>query len=279
LTKAYSRTEVVARLRKTNDEGRPILVGSTSTGMSAKFAEKGGCDMVAVYSVGYFRWSGQAGQLAFMPYGDANEIVLEKLAPHVLPAVKEIPVIAGIGAHDPFRRMEDLLKRATDMGFSGVQNVPFTGFYGDHLNKELEAGGIGFSREVEMIRKAHQREMFTIGFAFTPEQGEKMAEAGADMIVPHCGLTTGGDKGASISIKMDEAVQLTQSIVKAAKAVNPNLLFVSHGGPIESPEEVKYVLEHTDVNGYFAGSGLERIPIEKALVETTKEFKALQYKK
>jgi predicted TIM-barrel enzyme len=270
--------EVVTRLRKTNDDGKPILVGSTSTGMSAKFAEAGGCDMVSVYSVGYFRWSGQAGQLAFMPYGDANEIVLDKLAPHVLPAVKTIPVIAGIGAHDPFRRMEDLLKRASEMGFSGVQNIPFTGFYGDHLNAELEAGGIGFSREVDMVRKAHKMDMFTIAFTFTPDQGKRMAEAGADMIVPHCGLTTGGEKGAKLSIRLDEAVELTQEIVEASRTINPDLLFVSHGGPIESPEEVKYMLEHTDVHGYFAGSGLERIPIERALVETTKEFKGIGYK-
>ncbi|MFQ5763086.1 MAG: phosphoenolpyruvate hydrolase family protein [Candidatus Bathyarchaeia archaeon] len=273
------RSDIIKRLKKTAAEGLPLVVVSATTGISARCSEAAGVSLIAVYNAGVFRAAGLGSLYAFLPYGDANEVTLEKLGPQVLKMTKNTPVIVGIGAHDPFRDMDGLIDKAVNMGFSGIENVPLVGFYGDEFKAMLESGGMGFSREVELIRKANKRDIFTAAFVFTKDEAKRMAEAGADVIIAHCGLTTGGAIGAKTSIALDAAASFTNGIVEAAKAVKPDAFFMVHGGPVEAPAQVQYVLERTDVHGFVAGSAFERTPIENALMNAIKEFQAVKPKK
>ncbi|MBO9352234.1 MAG: phosphoenolpyruvate hydrolase family protein [Thermomicrobium sp.] len=271
-----SRAEALAKLRQTLAEGRPIIGAGAGTGLSAKCAEAGGADLIIIYNSGRYRMAGRGSLAGLMPYGDANAIVVE-MAAEVLPVVRHTPVLAGVCGTDPFRLMPVFLRQLKEMGFVGVQNFPTVGLIDGVFRQNLEETGMGFDLEIEMIRLAHELDMLTAPYVFDPDQARAMAEAGADIIVPHVGLTTKGMIGARTALTLDEAVERVQAMCDAAKSVNPDVIVLCHGGPIAEPEDVAYVLERTrGVVGFFGASSVERLPTERAMVETMQRFKALR---
>jgi predicted TIM-barrel enzyme len=271
-----TRQEALAKLRKTLADGKPIIGAGAGTGLSAKCAEAGGADLIIIYNSGRYRMAGRGSLAGLMPYGDANAIVVE-MAAEVLPVVRHTPVLAGVCGTDPFRLMPVFLRQLKEMGFVGVQNFPTVGLIDGVFRQNLEETGMGFDLEIEMIRIAHELDMLTAPYVFDPEQARAMAEVGADIIVPHVGLTTKGMIGARTALTLDEAVARVQAMCDAAKAVNPDVIVLCHGGPIAEPEDVAYVLAHTrGVVGFFGASSVERLPTERAMVETMQRFKALQ---
>jgi len=271
-----TRAEALAKLRATLAEGKPIIGAGAGTGLSAKCAEAGGADLIIIYNSGRYRMAGRGSLAGLMPYGDANAIVVE-MAAEVLPVVRHTPVLAGVCGTDPFRLMPVFLRQLKDMGFVGVQNFPTVGLIDGVFRQNLEETGMGFDLEVEMIRIAHELDMLTAPYVFDPDQARAMAEAGADIIVPHVGLTTKGMIGAKTALTLDEAVERVQAMCDAAKEVNPDVIVLCHGGPIAEPEDVAYVLERTrGVVGFFGASSVERLPTERAMVETMQRFKSLQ---
>jgi predicted TIM-barrel enzyme len=266
----------LSRLRAQVEQGRPIIGAGAGTGLSAKCAEAGGGDLIIVYNSGRYRMAGRGSLAGLMPYGDANAIVVE-MAAEVLPIVREAPVLAGVCATDPFRLMPVFLRQLKEIGFTGVQNFPTVGLIDGTFRQNLEETGMGFDLEVEMIRAARELDLLTCPYVFTPEEAEAMAEAGADVLVPHMGLTTKGTIGAQTAKTLDECVELIQAMHDAAEAINPDVLVLCHGGPIAEPEDAAYVLERTQgVVGFFGASSMERLPTEFAMTETMKRFKALQ---
>ena len=274
MAKKYTRSEVLERLRREVKSKKPILMFGAGIGITAKSAELGGADIIAVYSTAIYRMRGLPTLMAFMPYSDANEHV-RRMAREILPAVKEAPCIVGIGAHDPTLNIEKFLKEMTDMGFSGVTNEPFAGIYGPDFAAQLESAGIGFSREEDLIRKAHTMDIFTVAWAFNPDEAGRMAEAGADVVGALVGVTVGGLTGAKKSLSLEEAKEAVQKMCEAAKKINPDVLVLSHGGPFKDPETAEYSIVHTDAVGYAAGSSGERMPTEKAVCEVTRMYKAM----
>ncbi|MBO9385110.1 MAG: phosphoenolpyruvate hydrolase family protein [Thermomicrobium sp.] len=271
-----TRAEALAKLRQTLAEGRPIIGAGAGTGLSAKCAEAGGADLIIIYNSGRYRMAGRGSLAGLMPYGDANAIVVE-MAAEVLPVVRHTPVLAGVCGTDPFRLMPVFLRQLKDMGFVGVQNFPTVGLIDGVFRQNLEETGMGFDLEIEMIRLAHELDMLTAPYVFDPDQARAMAEAGADIIVPHVGLTTKGMIGARTALTLDEAVERVQAMCDAAKSVNPDVIVLCHGGPIAEPEDAAYVLERTrGVVGFFGASSVERLPTERAMVETMQRFKALR---
>jgi predicted TIM-barrel enzyme len=271
-----TRAEALAKLRQTLAEGRPIIGTGAGTGLSAKCAEAGGADLIIIYNSGRYRMAGRGSLAGLMPYGDANAIVVE-MAAEVLPVVRHTPVLAGVCGTDPFRLMPVFLRQLKEMGFVGVQNFPTVGLIDGVFRQNLEETGMGFDLEIEMIHLAHELDMLTAPYVFDPDQARAMAEAGADIIVPHVGLTTKGMIGARTALTLDEAVERVQAMCDAAKSVNPDVIVLCHGGPIAEPEDVAYVLERTrGVVGFFGASSVERLPTERAMVETMQRFKALR---
>jgi predicted TIM-barrel enzyme len=271
-----TRAEALAKLRQTLAEGRPIIGAGAGTGLSAKCAEAGGADLIIIYNSGRYRMAGRGSLAGLMPYGDANAIVVE-MAAEVLPVVSHTPVLAGVCGTDPFRLMPVFLRQLKEMGFVGIQNFPTVGLIDGVFRQNLEETGMGFDLEIEMIRLAHELDMLTAPYVFDPDQARAMAEAGADIIVPHVGLTTKGMIGARTALTLDEAVERVQAMCDAAKSVNPDVIVLCHGGPIAEPEDVAYVLERTrGVVGFFGASSVERLPTERAMVETMQRFKALR---
>jgi predicted TIM-barrel enzyme len=271
-----TRAEALAKLRQTLAEGRPIIGAGAGTGLSAKCAEAGGADLIIIYNSGRYRMAGRGSLAGLMPYGDANAIVVE-MAAEVLPVVRHTPVLAGVCGTDPFRLMPVFLRQLKEMGFVGVQNFPTVGLIDGVFRQNLEETGMGFDLEIEMIHLAHELDMLTAPYVFDPDQARAMAEAGADIIVPHVGLTTKGMIGARTALTLDEAVERVQAMCDAAKSVNPDVIVLCHGGPIAEPEDVAYVLERTrGVVGFFGASSVERLPTERAMVETMQRFKALR---
>lgn len=275
MAKRYTRKEVIDRLRDQVKKGKPILMFGAGIGLTAKSAETGGADIIAVYSTAIYRMRGLPTLMAFMPYSDANVHVRE-MAREILPAVKEAPCIVGIGAHDPTLNHELFLDEMMSMGFSGVTNEPFAGIYGPEFASQLESAGIGFSREAELIKLAHGKDIFTVGWAFNPEEARKMAEAGADVVGALVGVTVGGLTGAKRSLSLDEATTAVQAMCDEAKKANPEVMMLSHGGPFKDPETAEYSIVHTDAVGYAAGSSGERMPTEKAVSEVTAMYKAMK---
>ncbi len=274
---AFSRQEVLARLRKTIEAGRPIIGGGAGTGISAKFEEAGGVDLMVIYNSGRFRMAGRGSLAGCMPYGDANAIVME-MANEVLPVVKNTPVLAGVCGTDPFRLMDLFLKQVIEAGFSGVQNFPTVGLCDGMFRKNLEETGMGYGLEVDMIRKAHELDLLTTPYAFTAEESRQMAEAGADVVVAHMGLTTKGAIGATTALTLEQAPAKVQGICDAAKAVNPDVIVLCHGGPISMPEDAEYVLQNTTgVHGFYGASSMERLPTEVAIKEQMEKFKAVRF--
>lgn len=275
----YTRQEVRDRLRDTLAQKKAIIAAGAGTGISAKFIEKGGADLLIIYNSGRFRMSGHGSTAGLMAYGDANAVAMEIGEFEVLPVVEEIPVICGVHGSDPRRRMWHHLLKVKEMGFSGINNFPTHSIVDGHFRQVLEETGMGFDKEVEMIRIANKMELFSIVYVASPEDARQMAEAGADAIISHVGTTVGGSIGVTgASCSMDEAIARTNEIVAAAKAVNPDLFFLAHGGPINTPEDVRIILEKADVHGFVGASSLERMGVEESLTNLTREFKKLTIK-
>ena len=272
-----TRSEALKRLRAQVASG-PIIGAGAGTGLSAKCAEAGGADLIIVYNSGRYRMAGRGSLAGLLPYGDANAIVVE-MAGEVLPVVRETPVLAGVCGTDPFRLMPVFLRQLRDLGFSGVQNFPTVGLFDGTFRANLEETGMGYGLEVEMIRAARELDLLTAPYVFDEASARAMAEAGADVVVPHMGLTTSGTIGAQTAITLDEAVGRVQAMHDAATEVNPEVLVLCHGGPIAEPEDAAYVLERTDgVVGFFGASSMERLPTEVALTETVRRFKSIPTK-
>lgn len=273
---AIARNEIVKRLHHQIKNGKALIGTGAGTGLSAKCAEAGSADMIIIYNSGRYRMAGRGSLAGLMPYGDANQIVVE-MGGEVLTIVKDTPVLAGVCGTDPFRVMEVYLRQLKDMGFSGVQNFPTVGLIDGVFRQNLEETGMGYDLEVDMIRKAHELDLFTTPYVFNEEDAIKMAQAGADVLVAHVGLTTKGAIGAKTALTLDESVDLVQRIHDAGKSVNPDILVICHGGPISEPEDAAYVLERTNgVVGFFGASSIERLPTEIAITQQVEKFKQLK---
>jgi len=254
----------------------PIVGGGAGTGLSAKCEEAGGVDLIVIYNSGRYRMAGRGSLSGMMPYGDANAIVVD-MAREVLPVVRETPVLAGVCGTDPFRLMPVFLDELKRMGFSGVQNFPTVGLIDGTMRAGLEETGMGYGLEVVMIGIAHGLDLLTAPYVFDPDQAAAMATAGADVLVPHMGLTTGGTIGASTAKTLEESVGLVQAMRDAAVRVNPEIIVLCHGGPIAEPEDAQYVLDHTEgVVGFFGASSMERLPVEIAMIDNMRRFKSIE---
>jgi predicted TIM-barrel enzyme len=270
-----TRDEALARLREEVAARRPIIGAGAGTGLSAKCAEAGGADLIIIYNSGRYRMAGRGSLAGMMPYGDANAIVMD-MAREVLPVVRETPVLAGVCGTDPFRLMDRFLDDVQRAGFSGVQNFPTVGLIDGTFRTGLEETGMGYGLEVEMIRRAHELGLLTAPYVFTEDDARAMAQAGADVLVPHMGLTTGGAIGSRSGITLDEAVERVQALHDAAQAVNPEILCLCHGGPIAEPGDARHVIERTSgVVGFFGASSMERLPTEVAMTENMQRFKSI----
>jgi predicted TIM-barrel enzyme len=272
----YTRQEVRDRLQATLDRGEPIIAAGAGTGISAKFIEKGGADLIIIYNSGRFRMAGHGSTCGLMAYGDANQVAMDIGEYEVLPIVEEVPVICGVHATDPRRRMWHWLGRVKEMGFSGVNNFPTHTIVDGHFRGVLEETGMSVEKEFEMVGLAHRMDLFTIVYVATPAEAKAMAEAGADAIIAHVGTTTGGSigvKGAMVS--MEEAVHRTTAIIAAASQVRNDIYFLSHGGPISAPDDAAYVNTHTDCVGFVGASSLERLGVEQSLIDITQRFKKI----
>src|SRR5215217_4758754 len=269
----YTRKEVVERLRATLKKGDAIIAAGAGSGISAKFIEKGGADLVIIYNSGRFRMMGHGSTAGMMAYGDANAIAMEIGEFEVLPVVEEIPVICGVHATDPRRRMWHWLGRVKEMGFSGVNNFPTHTIVDGQFRQVLEETGMSVTKEFEMVALARRMDLFSIVYVAKPEEAVEMAKAGADAIIAHVGTTVGGSigvKGAAVT--MDEAIARTQGIIAAARTVRDDLIFLSHGGPILTPDNAALVNARTDCVGFVGASSLERIGVEQSLVDITRRF-------
>lgn len=270
-----TRDDALKRLRQQIDGKKPIIGAGAGTGISAKFAERGGVDLIIIYNSGRYRMAGRGSLAGLMPYGDANQIVVE-MASEVLPVVQNTMVLAGVCGTDPFRMMPVFLRELKEMGFDGVQNFPTVGLIDGVFRQNLEETGMGYGLEVEMIRMAHELDMLTCPYVFDEDQAVQMAEAGADVLVPHMGLTTSGSIGADTALTLEESAKRVQAMHDAAKAVNPDIIVLCHGGPIAMPDDAQYIFKHTEgVVGFFGASSVERLPTEGAIRDQAKRFKDL----
>ena len=271
-----SRTEILKRFRQKLAEGRPIIGGGAGTGISAKFEEAGGIDLIVIYNSGRFRMAGHGSLAGLMPYGDANAIVLE-MAAEVLPVARKTPVLAGVCGTDPMRMMDRFLKQIQDVGFAGVQNFPTVGLLDGTFRVNLEETNFGYDKEVAMIRLARQMEMLTTPYVFDADTSRRMAEAGADVLVAHMGLTTSGSIGARTAKTLDDCVGIIDEITAAAKAVRDDVIMLCHGGPIAEPDDAAYILQRCQaVDGFYGASSMERLPTERAIKEQTERFVAVR---
>jgi predicted TIM-barrel enzyme len=271
----FARAESLERLESTVQNDDPIIGAGAGTGISAKFAERGGVDLLIIYNSGRYRMNGRGSLAGLLSYGDANEIVLE-MGQEVLPVVEDTPVLAGVNGTDPFREMDVFIEDLRRRGFSGVQNFPTVGLIDEDssFRKNLEETGMGYDKEVEMIREASDQGMLTCPYVFNEAQAREMTEAGADVVVSHMGLTTSGDIGAETALSLDEAAERVQAHHDAAKSVDDDVLVICHGGPIAWPEDAQYVLDNTDgVVGFFGASSIERLATEDAIEEQARKFK------
>lgn len=274
-----SRQEILDRFRTQVAQGQPIIGGGAGTGITAKSAEAGGIDLLVIYNSGRFRMAGRGSLSGLLAYGDANAIVME-MANEVLPVVKRTPVLAGVNGTDPFRVMGHFLRQVKEIGFAGVQNFPTVGLIDGVFRANLEETGMGYGHEIDMIRLAHELDLLTSPYVFDEEQAKDMARAGADILVPHMGLTTSGTIGAKTALTLEEAAAKVQQLADAARSVNPDILCLCHGGPIANPADAQYILDHTDgIVGFYGASSIERFPTEVGIRAQTEEFKAVTFKK
>ena len=268
----YTRSESIDDLRASVDAGEAVIGAGAGTGISAKFAERGGVDLIIIYNSGRYRMNGRGSLAGLLPYGDANEIVVE-MAREVIPIVEHTPVLAGVNGTDPFREMDTFLDRLAGMGFSGVQNFPTVGLIDGTFRQHLEETGMGYEKEVAMIETAAEKDMLTCPYVFDEDQARAMTEVGADIVVAHMGLTTSGDIGAETALDLDGAAERVQDIHDAATGVDDEVMVICHGGPIAWPDDARYVLDNTEgVVGFFGASSIERLPTEEAIEQQTREF-------
>ncbi|MEM8645208.1 MAG: phosphoenolpyruvate hydrolase family protein [Pseudomonadota bacterium] len=271
----HARSDLMEKFKAMRDRGEPIIGGGAGTGLSAKCEEAGGIDLIVIYNSGRYRMAGRGSLAGLMPYGDANGVVME-MAGEVLPVVKDTPVLAGVCATDPFRLMDRFLDEVKEAGFSGVQNFPTVGLIDGTFRANLEETGMGYDHEVEMIRMAAERDMLTTPYVFSEDDAKAMAGAGADIIVVHLGLTTGGSIGAETAVTLQDAPALTDQWAKAALEVNPDAIVLVHGGPVAMPDDAEFVLKNTQhCHGFYGASSMERLPTEVALTEQTRKFKEI----
>lgn len=274
-----SRQEILDRFRALVTAGKPVIGGGAGTGITAKSAEAGGIDLLVIYNSGRFRMAGRGSLSGLLAYGDANAIVMD-MANEVLPVVKHTPVLAGVNGTDPFRVMPYFLKQVKDVGFAGVQNFPTVGLIDGVFRANLEETGMGYGLEIDMIRLAHELDLITSPYVFDEDQAADMARAGADILVPHMGLTTSGTIGAQTALTLEEAAVKVQALSDAARKVNPDILCLCHGGPIANPEDAQYILDHTEgITGFYGASSIERFPTEVGIRKQTEEFKAITFRK
>lgn len=272
-----SRKQILEGFRAKVADGHPIVGGGAGTGITAKSAEAGGIDLLVIYNSGRFRMAGRGSLSGLLAYGDANAIVME-MANEVLPVVRHTPVLAGVNGTDPFRVMPHFLRQVRDIGFAGVQNFPTVGLIDGVFRANLEETGMGYGLEVDMIRAARELDLLTSPYVFDEEQAADMARAGADILVPHMGLTTSGTIGAQTALTLDEAVAKVQALADAAKRVNPDILCLCHGGPIAEPADAQYVLERTEgVVGFYGASSIERFPTEVGIRRQTEAFTSMTF--
>ena len=272
----FERHELLEKFHGMKRRGEPIIGGGAGTGLSAKCEESGGIDLIVIYNSGRYRMAGRGSLSGLMAYGNANDVVME-MAHEVLPVVKDTPVLAGVNATDPFCIFDHYLDRIKAIGFSGVQNFPTVGLIDGTFRTNLEATGMSYGQEVDMIRLAHSKDHFTTPYVFNETEAQAMAEAGADIIVCHMGLTTGGSIGAAAALRLEDCPALVDTWAEAAMKVNPEVLVLVHGGPVSMPEDAEYVLRHTEnCHGFYGASSMERLPTEIALTEQTKAFKAIK---
>ena len=275
---AFTRSEILKRLKDNVAAGIPIIGTGAGTGLSAKCEEQGGSDLIIVYNSGWFRMQGRPSVSGHLPLGDANTILME-MATWVMPVAQNTPIIAGVFAHDTFRSMPKFVAEVKEAGFSGVQNYPTFGLFDGKFKDELDAVGHSYDREVELIKIAHDMDLLTTPYVYNIEHTEKMVKAGGDLIVAHCGCTTGGLIGVSdgVAMGLDEACKYIQEIHDCAVSLNPDVLVISHGGPVATPEDVKYIMENTTgIAGFYGASSIERLPVEIAITNTVKEFKSIK---
>lgn len=274
MAKQYTRNEVLSRLKETIDKGHPIVIAGAGTGISGKFAERGGADLIGIYNSGLFRMDGNGSLAGLLPYDDANQIVID-LAHRIFPLIKEVPMIAGICGTDPTREMRPYLQHLKDLGFSAVMNFPTVGLIDGRFRQEIEDTGMGYSKEIESLKIAKELGMFTLGYAFNVEEARLVGKAGLDVLICHMGLTRGGAIGSKVAegITLEESAELIRKMTKAAREEYNDILIFSHGGPISYPEDTKYIYENTESVGFLGASSIERIPIEKPIENATREFK------
>lgn len=273
---AISRSEIIRRLRVQVKAGKSIVGCGAGTGISAKFAEAGGADIIIIYNSGRYRMAGRGSLAGMLPYGDANGIVVE-MAAEVLPVVKNTPVQAGVCGTDPFRLMPVFLKQLKEIGFSGVQNFPTVGLFDGKFRNNLEATGMGYDKEVEMINLAHEMDLFTTPYAFTPDEAIAMTRAGADLLVCHVGLTTAGSIGAAEAFTLDDAIDRVMGLAEASWKIRKDLMVICHGGPFDEPENVGRALKKMPgILGFFGASSIERLPTERAIRNQVEAFKRLE---
>jgi predicted TIM-barrel enzyme len=269
------RQAILDKLRRKVAEGRPIVGGGAGTGLSAKCEEAGGIDLIVIYNSGRYRMAGRGSLAGVLAYGNANEIVCE-MAHEVLPVVKHTPVLAGVNGTDPFMIPDEFLQRLITLGFSGVQNFPTVGLIDGTFRANLEETGMGYGLEVEMIARAHAMDLLTTPYVFSEDEAKAMAKAGADIVVCHMGLTTGGSIGAETALKLADCVEPIDAWAAAAKSVNPDVLVLCHGGPIAMPEDAAFILKRCrGIHGFYGASSMERLPTETALTQATRRFVAI----
>jgi predicted TIM-barrel enzyme len=271
---AFTRQQILERLLAVRERGEPIVMGGAGIGLVAKAADRAGIDVLMAYNTGPFRMDGHGSLAGYLAYGDANAITLE-LAARILPVVTDTPVVAGIGAADPHREIGAMVESVLDAGFSGVTNVPTAGIYDGQFRRHIEATGLGYAKEIDLVELCRERGIFTVAYAFTPEEASAMAEAGADVVGAHVGLTSGGAIGAAETLSLADACAETRAMAVAARRGRSDVLVVAHGGPFEDPESVAAVFESGEVDGYLGASSIERLPVERAIEATVRAFKGL----
>jgi predicted TIM-barrel enzyme len=272
----FSREDCLKSLRAQVEAGKPIIGGGAGTGITAKCAEAGGIDLIIIYNSGRFRMAGRGSMSGMMPYGDANAIVMD-MAREVLPVVKKTPVLAGVCGTDPFRIMKVFLREVQAAGFSGVQNFPTVGLIDGLFRQNLEETEMGYGLEIDMIRTASEMGLLTCPYVFNEEEARAMAKAGADVLIPHMGLTTKGTIGATTAMTLEQAARKVQAIADAARKVRPDILVLCHGGPISEPDDAQYVMRNTKgIVGFFGASSIERLPTEVAITGCVRKFKDMR---
>ncbi len=274
----HDRKSLIAKFRKMADDGVPIVGGGAGTGLSAKCEEEGGIDLIVIYNSGRYRMAGRGSLAGMMPYGNANEIVME-MAHEVLPVVRDVPVLAGVNGTDPFCMFDSFLDDVARVGFAGVQNFPTVGLIDGTFRENLEATGMSYQLEVDMIAMAHKKGLFTTPYVFNADEARAMTMAGADIIVCHLGLTTGGSIGAGTALTLEDCPAMVDAWAKAAIEVREDVIVLVHGGPVSEPEDAEYILHNTKhIHGFYGASSMERLPTERALTEQTRKFKSITFK-